>query len=276
MSALALALLCWAIGAVGALLLWERRLAAPVGAAGAVAGGVAAAVAAFHALGAAPATWRAPWSVPMGALALRLDPLAAVFLLPIAVAGALCAVYGVAYLTRHAHGRPLGGSFAAYDVLLASMALIVTANDLVLLLIAWELMTLSSWALVVSDHEERAVRAAGLQYLIAGHLATAALVVLVMMLATASGTFEIAALAGRTPAAGGVLFLLALIGFGTKAGIVPMHVWLPDAHPAAPSHVSALMSAVMITMGFYGLARFIPLFGAPALWWAYLLMALGA
>ena len=105
------------------------------------------------------------------------------------------------------------------------------------------------------------VRAAGLQYLIAGHLATAALVVLVMMLAGAGGTFEIAALAGRAPAAAGVLFLLALVGFGTKAGIVPMHVWLPDAHPAAPSHVSALMSAVMITMGFYGLARFIPVRG---------------
>lgn len=249
----------------------------PLGAAAAVIGGAAAAFAGIPALtAAAPTTWRMYWSVPAGALAFRLDPLAAVFLLPIAVVGALGAIYGVAYLRHHAHGRPKGGSFAAYNVLLASMAIVVTSNDLVLLLVAWELMTLSSWALVVSDHDEPAVRAAGVQYLIAGHLATAALILFALLWSAASGSFEITALTAGMAAPSGLLFVLALIGFGTKAGIVPMHVWLPDAHPAAPSHVSALMSAVMITMGFYGLLRIVPLLGEPALWWAYLLMVLGA
>jgi formate hydrogenlyase subunit 3/multisubunit Na+/H+ antiporter MnhD subunit len=140
-------------------------------------------------------------------------------------------------------------------------------------------MTLSSWALVVTDHAQRSVRAAGLQYLVAGHVATAALVLLALALASAGGTYPIMPLeagAGNAVIPRGLLFALALLGFGTKAGIAPLHVWLPDAHPAAPSHVSALMSAVMVTMGFYGLARFLPLLGAPPVWWAYVLLVLGA
>ncbi len=264
MSALAIAWLCWAAGACGGVLLWRRGAGALFGVGGAIAGAAALAFGGAQALiDRTPEYWRAPWSVPAGMLALRLDSLAAVFLLPLAAVGGLCAVYGVAYLRRHAHGRPIGASFATYNVLLASMALVVAANDVVLLVVAWELMTLSSWALVVTDHDAPAVRSAGLQYLVAGHVATAALVLLALFLETSAVVPP------------GLLFGLALIGFGAKAGIVPLHVWLPDAHPAAPSHVSALMSAVMITMGFYGLARFIPLFGPPALWWGYLLIMLG-
>jgi formate hydrogenlyase subunit 3/multisubunit Na+/H+ antiporter MnhD subunit len=276
LTALAVAIVCWAAGASGGWLLQRRPVGTVLGAGGAISGAVAAGIAGARALTAlTPQSWHAPWSVPAGALAVRLDPLAAVFLIPLAAVGGLCAVYGVAYLRRHAHGRPIGGSLATYNILLLSMALVVTANDVVLLLVAWELMTLSSWALVVSDHEVPAVRAAGLQYLVAGHLATAALLLLGLFLGTGSGTFEIAALSTPATVPSGLLFGLAVIGFGTKAGIVPMHVWLPDAHPAAPSHVSALMSAIMITMGFYGLARFVPLFGPPALWWGYVLIALG-
>ena len=276
MTALAVAFVCWGVGA-GAAVVLRRSAGVLCGSGGAIAGAVAAGVAGAQALTvAAPQQWRALWSVPAGRLALRLDPLAAAFLLPLAAVGALCAVYGVGYLRRHAHGRPIGWSVAAYNVLLLSMALVVAANDVVLMLVAWELMTLSSWALVVSDHDAPAVRAAGLQYLIAGHVATAALLLLVLLLGAGSGTFEIAALSRPAPVAPALLFGLALIGFGTKAGIVPLHVWLPDAHPAAPSHVSALMSATMITMGFYGLARFIPLLGPPAPWWGYLLLLLGA
>jgi hydrogenase-4 component B len=121
------------------------------------------------------------------------------------------------------------------------------------------------------------VREAGRRYLIAAHLATAALLLLALLLSGRGGSFELRNLSPGTAAAPtALLFLLALAGFGTKAGLVPLHVWLPDAHPAAPSHVSALMSGVMITMGFYGLARFIPLLGPPPLWWGLTLMALGA
>ncbi len=266
---------CWGLGALGALVA-RRRLAVAVGAAGAVGGGLAAAVSGAAALGGAPGLWRAPWTVPGGALAVRLDPLAAVFLLPIAVIGALGAVYGVAYQREHAPGRSHGASFAAYNMLLLSMALVVMADNLVLLIVAWELMTLSSWALVVEDHDDRGVRVAGMQYLVAGHLATGALLLMTLLLAASTHGFAIGPLGMHAAAAPGMLFVLALIGFGTKAGMVPLHVWLPDAHASAPSHVSALMSGVMITMGFYGLARFVPLFGAPPLWWAYLLLLLGA
>ncbi len=287
MNAFGFALASWSLSAVAALLLQRWRGAAALGMVGAVLGGVAATIAAIAALVAPrPEVWSIAWAWPGGEVALRLDALAAVFLLPIALLGALCAIYGVAYLRNHARhspsARPIGTSLAAYNVLLFSMALVVTADNLVLFLIAWELMTLSSWMLVVTDHEGPTVRAAGLQYLIAGHVATAALLLFVLLIAAAGGTFAVSArsaldaLAPHAAVSANVLFILAVIGFGTKAGIVPMHVWLPDAHPAAPSHVSALMSGVMITMGFYGLARFIPLLGAPSLWWGYLLMVLGA
>lgn len=286
MSALGLALACWLLSALAALVLQRWRGAAVLGTAGAVLGGIAAGAAAIAALGAHRSElWAMQWAWPGSGLALRLDALAGVFLLPVAVIGSLCAIYGLAYLRhslgRHAGKRRIATSIAAYNVLLFSMALVVAADNVLLLLVAWELMTLASWALVVSDHEKPSVRAAGLQYLIAGHVATAALVLFALLIVTASGTFVISALSIRELAMheavpGGALFVVAVIGFGTKAGIVPLHVWLPDAHPAAPSHVSALMSAVMITMGFYGLARFIPVLGDPAPWWGYLLMVLGA
>jgi formate hydrogenlyase subunit 3/multisubunit Na+/H+ antiporter MnhD subunit len=223
----------------------------------------------------APQSWRAAWGLPIGALSLRLDPLSAAFLLPVGVVGALGAVYGVAYLRAHSHGGPIGGSMAAYQLLLLSMTVVVTANDLVLFLVAWEVMTLSSWALVVTDQKEPSVRAAGFQYLVASHLATAALFLLVLSL-SAGSTYEIDALSGVAVTPPSVLFLLAAVGFGTKAAMVPFHVWLPDAHSAAPPHVSALMSAVMVTMGFYGFARFLPLLGVPQSWWGYVFLLVGA
>jgi hydrogenase-4 component B len=275
--ALAIALLSWLVGAIGAWLLREHRAGVWFGVAGAIVGGTSGTAAALRGMTAsAPLAWYGAWSIPGGTFALRLDSLAGVFLIPVALVGGLCAIYAVEYLRYHAHGRPVGGALAAYNLLLLSMALVVTASDLVLLLIAWEIMTLSSWALVIHDHDQPSVRAAGLEYLIAAHLATIALFLFVVFWAAGSGNFAIVALGSHSIIPTGVLFVLALVGFGTKAGIVPLHVWLPDAHPAAPSHVSALMSAVMITMGFYGLARVVPLLGEPATWWAYMLMTLGA
>ena len=280
MTALAFAYAFFGIGALGAVSefffrgkTWARWL----GLGGAIAGGAAAFISGVLGFTTAAAqTWSADWSLPAGGgLELRLDALAAVFLVPIGVIGAACALFGHEYLKEHGNGEAPGVSFALYNVLLASMTVVVTANDTILLVIAWELMTLSSWALVVSDHRLNSVRSAGLVYLTAAHFATAALLVLVLLLAADSGNFRIDDVGAAPGAAPGVLFVLALIAFGTKAGVVPLHVWLPDAHPAAPSHVSALMSAVMITMGFYGLARFLPLLGQPALWWAYLLIGLG-
>jgi formate hydrogenlyase subunit 3/multisubunit Na+/H+ antiporter MnhD subunit len=241
---------------------------------GVIAGSGAAIGAAARALTRAQAeAWSAPWTLPGGALALRLDALASVFLLLIGVIGGLCAVFGWEYLKRHHGGHAEPRSLALYNLLLASMAVVVTANDLILLFIAWEVMTLSSWALVVSDHHAYSSRSAGLLYLASAHIATAALLAFVLLL-SAGGNFQIDAIHAGA-ASSGVLFVLMLLGFGTKAGLFPLHVWLPDAHSAAPSHVSALMSAVMITMGFYGLARFSALIGPPAPWWGFVLIVLG-
>ncbi len=278
MTAFALALGLWAGGGFAAWLLGERRAAGLVGLVGALAGGVAAAAAALPVLAAAPVpVWRADWSVPYGALSLRLDPLAAAFLLPVAVVGALCAVYGAGYLARSHHPRGSGASFALFDLLLASMALVVTASNLVLFLSAWEFMTLASFGLVVTDHEDAAVRQAGFRYLVAAHLATAALIALFILLAAGRGTWDMGtpgALGATAPA--GLMLALLLFGFGTKAGIAPFHVWLPDAHAAAPAHVSALMSGVMVTMGLYGFARFVPLLGDATALPAVALIGLGA
>lgn len=276
MRLLTLAFLLWLSGALVALLCRRRALGLRLGVAAALTGSVAAGMSAAAALTQLQGQlWHAPWGLVGAGLALRIDPLAAVFLLMIGVIGAACSVFGLEYMKHQGPGAD-HGSFAWYNLLLASMALVVSANDLILLLIAWEVMTLSSWVLVVTDHADTRSRVAGLIYLTAAHIATAALILLVLLLTSGSGSFQIDnnQIAAGAPA--GALFLLALVGFGTKAGLLPTHVWLPDAHPAAPSHVSAVMSAVMITMGFYGLARFLPLLGEPAAWWAYLLIGLGA
>lgn len=278
MSLLGFALAMWGAGALLAWLLRRRsREATLAGVGSALAGaGLGAFAAVATLLGAAPERWSGTWAVPLGALSLHLDPLASVFILPICLVGGACALYGGAYLRPYAGQRSVGAPLAAYNLLLASMTVVCLADNLVLFLGAWELMTLSSYALVLQEHELGAVREAGRRYVIASHLATAALLLLAVLL-SGGGSLELGSSALRAPAApAALLFLLALAGFGTKAGLVPLHVWLPDAHPAAPSHVSALMSAVMVTMGFYGLARFIPLFGPPPLWWGLLLMLLGA
>jgi hydrogenase-4 component B len=278
-SLLGIALTIWVAGALLGFLVRHRpREATLVGVGSALAGaGFGASGAMATLLGAGPESWSGTWAVPLGSLSLHLDALASVFILPICLVGGACVLYGGAYLRPYADERPIGASLAGYNLLLASMTVVCLADNLLLFLVAWELMTLSSYALVVQEHALESVREAGRRYLIAAHLATAALLLLVLLLSSGGESLELSGLSPGTAAAPtALLFLLALAGFGTKAGIVPLHVWLPDAHPAAPSHVSALMSAVMITMGFYGLARFIPHMGPPPPWWGLALMALGA
>jgi len=275
---LGIGLAIWLAGALLAFLTRRRPTEATLAGVGSALAGAAFGASGVIATlaGGGAETWSGGWAVPLGSLSLRLDPLAAVFILPIYLVGGACALYGGAYLRAHADTGPVGTPLAGYNLLLASMTVVCLADNLVLFLVAWELMTLSSYGLVVQEDKLESVRAAGRRYLIAAHLATAALV-LPFLLLSAGGRLELSGLSLTSAAApAALLFLLALAGFGTKAGIVPFHVWLPDAHPAAPSHVSALMSAVMVTMGFYGLARFIPLLGPPPLWWGLVLMALGA
>jgi formate hydrogenlyase subunit 3/multisubunit Na+/H+ antiporter MnhD subunit len=220
---------------------------------------------------------RLPWQVPFGSFHVAVDPLSALFILVISVVCALAAVYGVSYLKIYSGRKHLGACWCFFNLLFASMLMVVIARNAVLFLFAWEAMSLSSFFLVVFEHEKPEVREAGWIYLAAAHLGTAFLLVLFVLLGGRNASLDFdgfAAPSGLAPA--GALFLLALAGFGAKAGFLPMHVWLPEAHPAAPSHVSAVMSGVMIKTGIYGLVRIVSFLGVPAPWWGWTLLTVGA
>jgi len=213
------------------------------------------------------------WAVPGGALSLALDPLSAFFLAPILALTALTACYGHGYLAADAHPRRRGLSWLWFDALAASMVLVVTARNGLLFLVAWEGMAVASYFLVVHHAERDGVLRAGWLYLVATHLGTAFLLLLFARLAASSGSFDFAA--WRAPAGGAAaLFVLALVGFGAKAGLAPLHLWLPEAHPAAPSHVSALLSGAMLKTGLYGVLRMLEILGpAPRSWGTWLVAA---
>lgn len=217
------------------------------------------------------------WRILAGEVVLGGDALAGFFLLPLFALGAVAAIYGHDYLLAYRHEKSMGVPWLAYDVLLASMVVVVTARHAVLFLIAWEVMSLSSYVLVVFEHEHADVQRAGWVYLIAAHLGTAFLVAMFLLLASKTGSFVFdgAAMTHLAPGVRTAVLLLALVGFGVKAGLIPLHVWLPEAHAAAPSHVSALMSGVLTKMGVYGIVRMTALTGPAPAWWGGLLLVVG-
>jgi formate hydrogenlyase subunit 3/multisubunit Na+/H+ antiporter MnhD subunit len=255
---------------------WPRAAAgaAALGAVVAAALGVGPALDSLR--GGLTTTVTAPWVLPTGAVQLGIDPLTAFFMLPLLVMGAICGVYGFFYMESTWSRRAAGPPAFFFNLMLASMVLVLLARGAVILLVAWEIMTLTSYLLVTFEHEEAEVRRAGWVYLIAGHVGVAFLVAFFLVLgrqAAGLGFTELAA--SHAGGAFGVLvLLLAIVGFGVKAGIVPLHVWLPEAHAAAPSHVSALMSGVLIKLGLYGILRALT-FLAPARWPGPLLLAIG-
>ena len=215
------------------------------------------------------------WSMPLGAFSIALDGLSAFFLLAILGLGAFSAIYGLGYLRPYREQKAAGLSWFQFNVLLASMAMVVSARNALLFLLAWETMSLSSFFLVAFENEKAEVRRASWTYMIATHIGTAFLLVMFLLLGKSSGSLDFSGLGGLTPQLATVSFVLAVVGFGTKAGIVPSHVWLPEAHPAAPSHVSAVMSGVMIKTGIYGMLRVLPFLGPVPPWWGWALIAIG-
>ncbi|MCC7518818.1 MAG: oxidoreductase [Verrucomicrobiae bacterium] len=238
----------------------------------AVAGLLSGATAVQTLAGAAPAALTLPWSVPLGAFSMGMDPLSAWFVLALAFLAPLAAVFGVGSLRDEEASRRARTAWGWFNLLVASMLLTLTARNGMLFLAAWEMMTLSSFFLVMHEHERASTRDAGWIYLVASHVGTAFLFAFFVILGRGT-TMDFTAFG--PPATGGALFLLALVGFGTKAGLAPLHVWLPEAHPAAPSHVSALMSGVMIKLGIYGLLRTLDFLGEPQAWWGWLLVVAG-
>ncbi len=281
---------CYGAGALSALLSrWSGRLALGAGHLAALAGAVAGVGVALGVLLGAPGQvliQPLPDLFPFARLSLSIDGLSAYFLLVISLVAIAAAIYGPAYLRIHspdAGPARQGAQALALNVFLAGMAFLCCAGDALTFLLCWEVMTLASYVLVVSDDRDGENARAGLLYMVMAHGGTALLLVAFLSMTERAGTFDFAAL--REAAAGldaptrTTLFFLALVGFATKAGVVPLHVWLPRAHPAAPSHVSALMSGVMLKVAVYGILRFgfdllAPTAGPlPASWgWAVLIL----
>ncbi|MGA8051331.1 MAG: hydrogenase 4 subunit B [Burkholderiales bacterium] len=214
-----------------------------------------------------------PVGLPWLGAHFRLDSLAAFFLVVVNLGGATASIYGMGY-GRHeeAPGRVL----PFFPAFLAGMNLVVLAADAFTFLFTWEFMSLTSWALVMAHHRRTGNAAAGYLYLIMASFGTLALLLAFGLLAGPAGGYAFEAIRAAPPAAGvaAAVLVLALIGAGSKAGLVPLHVWLPLAHPAAPSHVSALMSGVMTKVAVYGIVRIaFDLLGVPT-WWAGALVAL--
>ncbi len=268
------------IGSLVALLVRKSALATRVGTISAlIASGITIFVSLSVLTGGEVLSQSLSWTVPGGEFALLIDPLAAFFVLPISVLSLFCGLYAGPYLRHEGKTRSLGPHWFFFNILIAAMLLVVTAANAVLFLGAWEIMTISSFFLVAWDHRQEEVRKAAWLYLLAAHLGLMLLFALFILCGSycSSLNFSDFGLLAQLPlGSASVLYLLALFGFGVKAGLFPVHIWLPDAHPAAPSHVSALMSGVLIKTGIYGILRVISLLPVAPSWWGWLLASLGA
>lgn len=281
MTQLLIALSVLLAGALASAALWRwPALASLVGSSLAAIGSLLGlTVAAWNlALGTHLETTRLPWSLPNASLSIGLDPLSSFFLVPLFLLGAITALYGHHYLGGGAPKRRRGLSWVSFNLLVASMALLLISRHALLFLVAWEVMSLCAYLLVTYDHELVEVRQAGVIYLVAAHIGITCLIALFLLLGRFAGSFEFDTIARMAPLDDRMaswLFLLSLLGFGVKAGLIPMHVWLPQAHAAAPSHVSALMSGVLIKLGIYGILRVVWLLGGPRPFWGAGLLCLG-
>jgi len=205
----------------------------------------------------------------------RMDALAAFFLVVVNLGAAAASLFAIGY-GRHEHAPERVLPF--YAAFLAGMNLVVLADDAFTFLVSWEFMSLSSWGLVMAHHRVRDNVHAGFVYLVMASFGTLALLLAYGVLAGPDGSYAFAVIRATHPSGGlaAVVLLLVLVGAGSKAGLVPLHVWLPLAHPAAPSHVSALMSGVMTKVAVYGFVRIVfDLVGPPAWWWSMVVLAFG-
>jgi hydrogenase-4 component B len=220
-----------------------------------------------------------PWAIPGAQFHVGIDGLSALFLAPVFLLPLLGSIYGLAYWKQSDHPANALRVQLFYGLLPAGMALLVVARNGVLFLFGWEIMALSAFFLVAAEDQDAGVRAAGWLYLVATHVATLCLFALFALLARANnGDFTLNPIPAQrlTPGLTAAIFVLALVGFGLKAGVMPLHVWLPSAHAMAPSHVSAVMSGVLIKMGVYGIVRVTGLLPRPGVEWGALVLTLGA
>ena len=218
-----------------------------------------------------------PWPLPGAALHVELDALSAIFLVPLFLVSALAAISGGRSFGDEEHPSDARRTRFFFGLATGAIALVLVARNGLLFLAAWEVMALSAFFLITADRQSRESRDAGRLYLFATHVATLGLFGFFSQLRHLTGSTDLVPLppgvAGTD--AGTALFVLALFGFGFKAGVLPLHFWLPPAHAAAPAHVSALMSGVLIKTGIYGILRFTALVPDPPAAWGDVLLVLG-
>ena len=225
-----------------------------------------------HLLAGAPASpgVHLPVGLPWIGAHFRIDALSAFFLVVTSLGGAGASLFAIGY---GEHEEAPGRVLPFYPAFLAGMNLVVLADDAFTFLVAWEFMSLSSWALVMAHHHDADNRAAGYIYIVMASFGTLTLLLAFGLLAGPDGGYTFAAIRRAEHAMPGLVLLLVLLGAGSKAGLVPLHVWLPLAHPAAPSHVSALMSGVMTKVAVYGFVRIVfDLLGSPGWWWSSIVL----
>ena len=216
-----------------------------------------------------------PLGLPWLGAHFRIDALAAFFLIVVNLGGAAASLFALGY--GHHEELPLR-VLPFYPAYLAGMNLVVVADDAFSFLVSWEFMSLTSWALVIAHHREHENLRAGYVYLLMASFGTLALLLAFGLLAGADGNYAFEAIRASRPTASiaALVLILVLLGAGSKAGVVPLHAWLPLAHPAAPSHVSALMSGVMTKVAVYGFVRIaLDLIGPPVWWWSMLVLVIG-
>lgn len=224
--------------------------------------------------------WSQEWqgTLPVGALRFAVDPLSALFIFIISALSFAASCFAFGYTREYFCKKNLALLGFFYNLFILAMVLVTAVQNAFYFLLFWELMSLASYFLVIFEHEKSEARDAGTLYLIMTHVGTAFIMAAFWLLYAHAGSFSFdsfRAASGSLPLVyKNVIFLAALVGFGTKAGVIPLHIWLPKAHPAAPSHVSALMSGVMIKTAIYGLLRFFFNFlGEIPGWWGPVVLA---
>ncbi len=273
----------FAAGGLGASLFRKRDAAANVwSSVFAIAGSLAGMIFAGTVIAAAQhVTFTGTSAFPLLSFSVDIDALSAFFIFIISLVSFCCSMYGLGYV-KHFYGTyDIGALGFFFHAFILGMLLVVSVSNGLFFLIAWEVMSVASYALVVYDRNDRENVKAGFLYLVMTHVGTAFILLAFLLLYKTTGSFEFGAI--RSGAAliplsiKNAVFILALIGFGTKAGIIPFHVWLPAAHPAAPSHVSGLMSGVMIKTGIFMMIRlYLDLLQPVPTWWGPVVLIVGA
>ncbi|MFA6466825.1 MAG: hydrogenase 4 subunit B [Patescibacteria group bacterium] len=218
---------------------------------------------------------------PLLSFSFHIDKLASFFIFTISLIALFCSIYGAGYIKHFYKKYDIGAFGFFYHLFILGMISVVIAANALFFLLAWEMMSLASYFLVVYDRHDTHNVKAGFLYLVMTHVATAFIIVAFLLLYKFTGSFDFALIRSNAELIPlwlkNTVFVLTLIGFGTKAGIIPFHIWLPSAHPAAPSHVSALMSGVMIKTGIYMMIRiFLDLLQPVPAWWGLTLLVIGS